>query len=75
MTSFEQILNNRAREETNATFPVTMGVNAFRCILDEFNKKKERNELKSYKPKPVKKEKKKKEKEQYFVSIPLDIVG
>ncbi|XP_064607942.1 unconventional myosin-IXAa-like isoform X2 [Liolophura sinensis] len=37
MKQFENIIMSQAkRENTNATFPVTMGVNAFRGFLDEF---------------------------------------
>ena len=66
MVNFEETLKARAQlQELDADFPVTIGINAFRGFLDEFNRKKENKEL----PKTeVKKEKKKKEKESYYVS-------
>ncbi|KAL5004156.1 hypothetical protein ScPMuIL_017612 [Solemya velum] len=41
MSSFEQILSDKLKKEgsTNASFPVTLGINAFRGFLDEFMKK------------------------------------
>ncbi len=46
------------REES---FPVTIGINSFRAVLDEFQKKRDNKELPEIK---MKKEKKKKEKDR-----------
>ena len=69
MSSFEETLKARALEkQLDKDFPVTIGINAFRGFLDEFNRKKENKEL----PKiEVKKDKKKKDKDKelFYVSI------
>ncbi len=67
MFSFEEILKACARKENlDDSFPVTMGINAFRGFLDEFQKKKENKELP--KLERQKKKKDKENKEQYLVS-------
>ena len=64
MTNFEATLKARMKEEnTNATFPITMGINAFRGFLDEFHKKKETKESKETEVRVNRKEKKRKDKE------------
>lgn len=66
MLNFEQTLKARAQEvNEDASFPVTIGINAFRGFLDEFNKKVERKE---HKPEVKEKKKKKSEKEHIYVS-------
>ena len=54
-----------SEKKTNATFPITMGVNAFRGFLDEFinkyRKKDKRKEDKKVEPRPAKKDSKKKD--------------
>ena len=66
MCSFEAALQERAKQQgTDDSFPATMGINAFRGILDEFNKKKDNRELPEIKQK---KEKKKKDKDLITVS-------
>ena len=67
MSNFEQVLQAQVKNVgTNAAFPVTMGVNAFRGFLDEFMKeskeikRKEKKERK-VEAKTVKKERQKKD--------------
>ncbi|XP_071953625.1 unconventional myosin-IXb-like isoform X2 [Antedon mediterranea] len=63
MSEFEQVLQNTAKQEqTNAQFPITLGINAFRGFLDEF--------MHHYKPAKKKKvPKKKKEKKEDVIEI------
>ena len=69
MSHFEDTLTARMKEEnTNASFPVTMGINAFRGFLDEFHKKKATKEIKENENRVLRKEKKKKDKESIIVS-------
>ena len=59
-------------EGTNASFPVTMGVNAFRGFLDEFIKHHKKKEKKEKKADPkVQKRDRKKEKKDVFVRLQL----
>ncbi|KAK2161935.1 hypothetical protein LSH36_107g02020 [Paralvinella palmiformis] len=60
MISFEEILKAHTKtEKTKEEFPITLGINAFRGFLNEFNKRKENRELPDIK---YKKERKKREK-------------
>ncbi|ESP05442.1 hypothetical protein LOTGIDRAFT_102587 [Lottia gigantea] len=66
LSNFEQVLKAGViRERTTATFPVTMGINAFHAFLDGFMKaqpkKKEKKEEKKTETKAVKKDKNKKD--------------
>ena len=74
MLSFEKTLNARAQEEAkDESFPVTIGINAFRGFMDEFVNKKKSGELPAIKKE--KKDKKKKDKDkEYFVSQLVEIV-
>ena len=63
MVNFEKALTAQVEKETtDDSFPVTIGINAFRGFLDEFNNKKKSGELPQMKKE--KKEKKKKDKEK-----------
>ncbi|XP_055956290.1 unconventional myosin-IXa isoform X3 [Patella vulgata] len=64
LSNFEQVLKARViKERTTATFPVTMGINAFHAFLDGFMKahpkKKEKKEEKKTEAKHFKRDKKK----------------
>lgn len=67
MSNFEQVLQAQVKNVgTNAAFPVTMGVNAFRGFLDEFMKeskeiKRKEKKEKKVEAKTVKKERQKKD--------------
>lgn len=59
MKQFENIIMSQAkRENTNATFPITMGANAFRGFLDEFRGREKKKDTKKPDTKPNKKPRK-----------------
>ncbi|XP_033097030.1 unconventional myosin-IXa-like [Anneissia japonica] len=64
ISDFEQVLQNTAKlEQSNAQFPITLGINAFRGFLDEF--------MHHYKPakKKQKVQKKKKKEKEDIIEI------
>ena len=72
MISFEEILKAHTKtEKTKEEFPITLGINAFRGFLNEFNKRKENRELPDIKYKKERKKREKvKDKEIFVVSHP-----
>eukprot|EP00106_Octopus_bimaculoides_P001388 XP_014768830.1 PREDICTED: unconventional myosin-IXa-like isoform X8 [Octopus bimaculoides] len=84
MNNFEQVLQAQVKNVgTNAAFPVTMGVNAFRGFLDEFMKeskeirRKEKKEERKTESKSTKKERQKKDMLEYlghkFLTVQFNI--
>ncbi|CAE1298624.1 unnamed protein product [Acanthosepion pharaonis] len=74
MSNFEQVLQAQVKNVgTNAAFPVTMGVNAFRGFLDEFMK--ESKEIKRKEKKEKKVEAKTVKKERQKKDMLLDYLG
>ncbi|GAB1606082.1 unconventional myosin-IXAa-like [Argonauta hians] len=85
MSNFEQVLQAQVKNVgTNAAFPVTMGVNAFRGFLDEFMKeskelkrKEKKEDSKKTDSKCTKKERQKKDMLEYlghkFLTVQFNI--
>ena len=68
MISFEKILKAHTKaEKTKEEFPITLGINAFRGFLNEFNKRKENRELPEIKYKKEKKRMEKLKDKEIFV--------
>lgn len=69
MTKFALTLEAEVKlERTNASFPVTMGVNAFRGFLDEFIKHHRKEKKKQDKKVDNKNQKQEKAKKDVYVS-------
>jgi len=69
MKNFEDALKSRAQIEClDASFPSTIGINAFRGFLDEFHKKKENKELPKVETKKERR-RKAKDKDKEFVLV------
>lgn len=69
LTKFALTLEAEVKlERTNASFPVTMGVNAFRGFLDEFIKHHKKEKKKQDKKVDNKNQKQEKTKKDVYVS-------
>ena len=70
MISFQKTLEAKAKEETaDESFPVTIGINAFRGFMDDFVRKKKSGELPPIKKEKKEKKKKDKDKDVYVSTI------